>query len=195
LDIDDANERARTGEAALGSKTFGAFERATHEALAQWSKGQVGSESDLGGRERVRDRLFRTLASEERFRPFYAELARELAMTIDAVRSLLHKVDEPASYQVAPIPGVQFFHFTPGQGCGFAEAGIVKLSKGAKFPRHRHVGHEINFILEGALIDNAVSYAPGALVRSAAGSEHDYVAGQKRDLLLVAGHNGITYLT
>jgi len=106
----------------------------------------------------------------------------------------LRKVDVPSSYQVAPIPGVQFFHFTPGEGCSFVEAGIVKLSKGSRFPRHRHLGQEINFVLEGALIDNGISYGPGETVRNETGSEHDYLASEKRDLILVAGHNGITYL-
>jgi len=194
LGIDDVQERARARETIAGSEDFVAHQRATHEALARWSSGAAGTEGEARARERVRERLYGTLWSVERFRPFFAELARSFAIGIDAVVALLRKVDEPSSYQVAPIPGVQFFHFAPGEGCGFAEAGIVKLSKGARFPRHRHVGQEVNFVLEGALIDQGVSHGPGAMVRNGTGSEHDYLAGAQRDLILVAGHNGITYL-
>ncbi len=194
LGIDDAAEDTRTGDSAPESVAFARHERATQEALARWSGSVLGDENDSPTRDRVRARLLDTLASAERFRPFFAELSRSFAMTIDAVVALLRKIDDPSSYQVAPLPGVQFFHFTPGEGCAFAEAGIVKLSKGARFPRHRHLGQEINVVLEGALIDNGISYGPGQTVCSETGSEHDYLAGKKRDLILVAGHNGITYL-
>ena len=63
-----------------------------------------------------------------------------------------------------------------------------------RFPRHRHLGDEINYVLEGTLIDGGMAYGPGCAVRNAAGSEHDYRAGEARDLVLAAGHNGITYL-
>jgi quercetin dioxygenase-like cupin family protein len=178
----------------MTDRAFGDWDAATQEALSRWSSSVASGEGDSRARDHVRERLFGTLASAERFRPFFAELSHSFAMTIDAVAALLRKVDVPSSYQVAPIPGVQFFHFTPGEGCSFVEAGIVKLSKGSRFPRHRHLGQEMNFVLEGALIDNGISYGPGETVRNETGSEHDYLASEKRDLILVAGHNGITYL-
>lgn len=194
LGIDDAQARARTRESVRGSEAFAAHARATEEALARWSNSDAPGERDGHARVLVRERLYGTLFSVERFRPFFADLARSFALSIEATVALLRKVDQPSSYEAAPIPGVRFFHFTPGEGCGFVEAGIVKLSQGARFPRHRHLGKEINFVLEGALIEDGVSHGPGATVESAPGSEHDYLAGDKRDLILVAGHNGITYI-
>ncbi len=47
---------------------------------------------------------------------------------------------------------------------------------------------------DGPLIDDGVRHGPGSAVFRAAGSTHDYSAGQARDLVLVAGHNGISYL-
>jgi hypothetical protein len=181
----------------LGIDASPEVERATHEALARWTSERVASLADAGSqvmRANARARLLTTLSSEERFRPFFAELDRYLAIGLDALRAVLRKLEVPESYQVAPIPGVRFFHFPPGARSRFAEAGIVKLDKGARFPRHRHLGAEINFVLEGTLIDAGLSYGPGSVVANAAGSAHDYSAGPARHLILVAGHNGITYL-
>jgi hypothetical protein len=124
----------------------------------------------------------------------YVELDKYFAIGVENLRAILRKIEDPANYQDAPIPGVRFFHFAPGGSSGFAEAGIVKLAQGASFPRHRHVGDEINFILEGTLIDAGLTYDPGSAVVNAAGSAHAYSSGQSRDLILAAGHNGIIYL-
>jgi hypothetical protein len=181
----------------LGSDANPAVERANHEALARWtadSSALVESPANLLARTSGRARLMATLVSEERFRPFYAELDKYFAIGVENLRAILRKIEDPANYQDAPMFGVRFFHFAPGARSGFAEAGIVKLAKGARFPRHEHVGEEINFILEGTLIDAGITYGPGSAVVNAAGSAHAYSAGQSRDLILVAGHNGITYL-
>ena len=179
----------------------GDLDRPSQEALAQWALDRVGSGESSGDLSapstlaRTRDRLLASLASEERFRPFYAELDRYFAIGVEALCAVLRKIEDGASYEPSPIPGVRFFHFAPGAGAGFAEAGIVKLAKGARFPRHQHLGDEVNFILEGTLIDAGVAYGPGSAVVNAAGSAHDYSAGPDRALILVAGHNGITFLS
>ena len=181
----------------LGIDDSPEVERATHAALARWTSERVASPEDAGSqvtRANARARLLTTLASEERFRPFFAVLDSYFAIGTEALRAVLRKLEVPASYQAAPIPGVRFFHFAPGARSSFAEAGIVKLNKGSRFPRHRHLGEELNFVLEGTLIDAGISYGPGSAVVNAAGSAHDYSAGPARDLILVAGHNGITYL-
>lgn len=181
----------------LGSDANPGVERANHEALALWTADWVApveSPAKQLARTSGRARLLATLVSEERFRPFYDELDKYFAIGVENLRAILRKMEVPSNYQDAPIPGVRFFHFAPGARSGFAEAGIVKLAQGARFPRHEHVGDEINFILEGTLIDAGVTYGPGSAVVNAAGSAHAYSAGQSRELILVAGHNGITYL-
>jgi ChrR Cupin-like domain len=196
LGIDTPDERAQLRESTSESDGFARVERSTREALAHWCADVValdgaGAEVRLG----TRKRLLATLTSPGRFQPFFADLGTLFGLADDALRTLLNKVDEPASYQTAPMPGVQFFHFAPGGDCGFAEAGIVKLAKGMRFPRHEHLGAEINFVLEGTLVDAGVRHGPGSAVAKGTGSAHDYCAGQERDLILVAGHNGIRYLT
>ena len=181
----------------LGSDTNPAVERANHEALACWTADlltPVESPANQLARTSGRARLMATLLSDERFRPFYAELDKYFAIGVESLRTILRKSEDPANYQDAPIPGVRFFHFAPGIRSSFAEAGIVKLAKGARFPRHQHVGNEINFILEGTLVDAGITYGPGSAVVNVAGSAHAYSAGHLRDLILAAGHNGITYL-
>jgi hypothetical protein len=176
--------------------------RATYDALAHWCGEVIASAATVAGRDSreashrldVRRRLLDTLTSEERFRPFFAELERCFAIDQQDLRAVLRKIDNPASYQDASMPGVRFFHFAPGAGCGFAEAGIVRLAKGAHFPRHEHLGEEVNFILEGSLVEAGVVHGPGSAVTNLAGTAHAYQAGATRDLILVAGHNGVRYL-
>ena len=180
----------------IGSNASPEIERANHEALAHWVAGltnPVESPANQLTRTNGRARLMATLVSEERFRP-YTELDRYFAIGEENLRAVLLKIEHAANYQTAPIPGVRFFHFVPGARSGFAEAGIVRLAKGARFPCHQHLGEEINFILEGTLVDAGIIYGPGSALVNATGSAHTYSAGQSRDLVLVAGHNGITYL-
>ncbi len=178
------------------SPSFAHFRFESNEALTHFLFGRESSDAvaDAAQMSRTRARLLANLASEARFAPFYAELCRHFALALDALRGVLQKIDDRSSWQAAPIPGVGFFHFAPGAGSGFAEAGIVKLAKGARFPMHQHLGDEVNFVLEGTLIDGGISYGPGSAIVRAAGTSHDYSAGSARDLVLVAGHNGISYL-
>jgi quercetin dioxygenase-like cupin family protein len=173
------------------------LEHAMDEAFAAWFSAQVEpipSAMDRAVLSRTRERLLGALSTEQRFRPFFVELDRVFAVGVEALCALLRRIDDPSSYQTAPMQGVRFFHFAPSSASGFAEAGIVRLAKGVRFPRHRHLGDEINFVLEGALIDGGIAYGPGSAICNPAGSEHDYSAGETRDLVLMAGHSGIAYL-
>ena len=198
LGIATPEDRASVERQLAGSPGSLALHHELQDALGRWGADVPPSAKpsrDDSSVARTRARLLATISSVDRFRPFFSALAKLFALDLEAMRALLGRVDDSASYQVAPMPGVRYFHFSPGEKAGFAEAGIVRLAKGGRFPRHQHLGDEVNFVLEGVLNDSSGrSIGPGDAITQVAGSVHDYSAGTARDLILVAGHSGITYL-
>lgn len=143
--------------------------------------------------ERLRRQLFDSVGGAARFRPFAAAVRRIFDLTERAWSDVVRRIDEASGWK-DDIPNATYFHFQPGPACAGAESGVVRIKQGALFPRHRHLGHEITFVLDGLLLDRGGSYGPGSVVESETGSEHDYRAGAGRDLLIVSLHRGIEFV-
>jgi hypothetical protein len=142
----------------------------------------------------ARDRLLRALDGPDRFRPFFADLARRFDLSIEAVRRVLSLVDDPPAWLPGPLPGVRLIHFSPGPALAGADAGFVQIPAGALFPRHRHLGPEMAVVLEGSVEDTGRVYHPGEVVEWPANSVHEYRAGAERDLVVIVAHHGIELL-
>ena len=198
LGIATAEDRASVERELADSPGNVELHRELQTALGHWATDLPASARpfrDDPALGRTRGRLLASISSVDRFRPFFSAVSKLFGLDLEAVRALLGRVDDSTSYEVAPMPGVRYFHFPPGEAVGFAEAGIVRLAKGGRFPRHQHLGDEVNFVLEGVLNDSSGrNIGPGDSITQVAGSVHDYRAGTARDLILVAGHSGITYL-
>jgi anti-sigma factor ChrR (cupin superfamily) len=138
----------------------------------------------------TRTRLLDTVAGADRFAPFLAPLGRILDLSVEAVRAVLARIDEAAAWLPA-LPGVQLMHFDAGPQMRTADAGLIRLAPGASFPRHRHLGHEVNYVLEGAMCDGDQVHGPGAVVVYDEHSEHLYTAAPERELVLMTVHHGI----
>jgi quercetin dioxygenase-like cupin family protein len=142
----------------------------------------------------ARDRLMAALAGPDRFRPFFADLARRCDLGLEALRKVLALVDDPAAWQASPLPGVALIHFTAGPAVAGADTGLVRVPAGATFPRHRHLGPEVAVVLEGLVLDTGRRYRPGEVVAWDQGTVHDYQAGGQRDLVVIVAHHGIEVL-
>ena len=142
----------------------------------------------------LRARLLETLDGPERFRPFFAELARRFDLTVEAVRGLLARIDDPASWEATPMSWIKLIHFAGGPALGEADAGFVKVSAGTTFPRHSHDGPELAFVLEGRMIKNGRSYVPGDIDEVPSDEVHEYHVGPEGDLVVMVWHNGIKLL-
>jgi len=68
------------------------------------------------------------------------------------------------------------------------------MAPGCGYPRHRHVGEEQVFVVEGAYQDAAGDYPAGSFQRFAPGSVHAPVAGPDGALLLAWAEQGIETL-
>ena len=74
-----------------------------------------------------------------------------------------------------------------------AEAGFVRFAPGAILSRHKHLGVEKTFVLDGVMPDRGNVYGPGSVIESTAGTGRDYTAGPGRALIIVSLHNGFEF--
>jgi anti-sigma factor ChrR (cupin superfamily) len=143
----------------------------------------------------ARARLVASLAGPDRFRPFFAELARRFDLTVEAVRKLVATIDDPAAWEATPSRWVKLIHFQGGPALGSADAGFVRVSAGQTFPRHSHQGPEFAFVLEGRMIKHGRPYGPGDIDEVSPEEIHEYAVGPESDLVVMVWHNGIRFLT
>jgi putative transcriptional regulator len=192
------DERRRMEDAVKDSQDLRRVVDEARETLAAMAARML---APLTPRPDLRARMLAGLDEPERFRPFFAELSRLLALPVAAVRTLLAKVDDPSGWKKL-VPGISMFEFNPGAGAAGNQASILRLAPGTTFPRHQHLGPELGFVLEGAGHDEGddaqpgirQEYGPGVLIPQATGTSHRFHAGDRRDLVLVVLHNGVKLL-
>jgi hypothetical protein len=139
----------------------------------------------------ARRALLDALDSGDRFAPFVDDLVRHLDMAKDAVRALLHTIDDATRWELGPMPGIGLMHFSAGPHTVAPDAGFVRMERGLHFPYHRHVGHEINYVLQGAIRDgDGTLYLPGEAIIMAPGTEHEFSVPHEADLLMLVVQAG-----
>jgi len=143
---------------------------------------------------RARERLVAALFGVDRFRPFVDRLCRMVDLSDEAVRDLLARIDDATAWEPGPLPSIKVMHFDHGPALLSAETGLVRLAAGQAVPRHRHVGAEVSFVLEGTLWEGDTCYFPGQAVPQPAGSVHTFTAGAERDLVFAVSHCGIEFM-
>jgi anti-sigma factor ChrR (cupin superfamily) len=142
-------------------------------------------------RQGARDALLSALASGERFRPFLTDLMRCCDLTAVRVRELLSQIDDASAWEPGPLPGLAFMQFAAGQNAIARDSYFVRLPRGLCFPYHRHAGHEINYVLEGALRDgDGTLYLPGEAMVKAPGTAHECFVPEDADTLVAVVQAG-----
>jgi putative transcriptional regulator len=99
----------------------------------------------------VKLRLFASIGGG-RFEAFSARMATLFDVTVDRARELLGLIERPASW-VAQIPGISLVHFDGGPAAAAADCGFIRITPGAVFPPHSHLGEEAVTILCGQIHD------------------------------------------
>lgn len=146
-------------------------------------------------RRSARDALLSALESGERFRPFLADLMRWCDLTAVRVRELLAQIDEAEAWTPGPLEGLAFMPFAAGPNAIAPKTGLARLRRGLCFPYHRHAGHEINYVLEGALRDDdGRLYLPGEAIVKAPGSAHACYVPEDADALIAVAHAGFEFI-
>ena len=143
-------------------------------------------ESDSAVLGRGRARLLATVCeSGERFRPLFGQLRPFFDLSDDGLRAVFERTGDEHNWHAAPLPGVSLFHLEGGPAVAQLDAGLVRLTRGMPFPRHRHPGSERVLVLEGGYHDHEGRwYGPGALHEMAPGTEHSLQINGDQDTLL-----------
>lgn len=172
--------------------TSAALQRAVDEAREAFAQAGAALAPVTPG-PALRRRILASLSEPDRFRPFFAELCRMLALPLSTVRTLLRKLDEGAGWK-AIVPGIDMLPIAAGPSLAGADATFLRLRPGARFPRHQHVGSEAALVLAGTGHDQGHVYGPGDVITYAPGTQHDFFAGEGRDLVLVVVHHGVKFV-
>jgi hypothetical protein len=175
------------------AKQIGASPELARElALVREALGEIGTRlPQVTPRPDARRALLAALDTSERFSPFVADLMRHLDMAKDAVRATLALIDDATQWQPGPMPGISLIHFIGGPNTVAPDTGFVSIARGTPFPYHRHIGHEVNYVLQGAIRDgDGTLYLPGEAIEMAPGTEHEFSVPDDADLLLVVVQAG-----
>jgi hypothetical protein len=136
----------------------------------------------------ARDRLLAAVAAAAPYRALLPRLGATFDLTDRALHELVARMRDPRAWTPGPLDGViAFLDFQGGPRLGPAHCGIARMKGGFRIPRHRHKAREINFVLQGGLVDDAgTTYLAGQVMDSAAGSTHALrVIGEPEALLAV----------
>ena len=142
----------------------------------------------------VRARLLARLACSDRFQPFFSEVARLFDLSVDAVQALLSRIDDATAWEPGPLPFIRVIHFQSGPRMAGFDTGLARIAAGAAFPRHRHLGREVSFVLEGSVCDNGQWRHAGEIIAWETDSVHEYRAGPHCDLVALVAYQGIEIL-
>jgi putative transcriptional regulator len=162
-------EEASVVERAIASDRALAAELAAYQHTA----GEIGSViQPVAPSPEVKLRLLASIGGGK-FEQYSARMAKLFDVTVDRARELLGLIERPASW-VPQIPGIALVHFDGGPAAAAADCGFVRLSPGAMFPPHSHLGEETVTILSGQIHDvtNNRMIGPGEDYVQVEGTSH-----------------------
>jgi len=135
----------------------------------------------------LRERLLATVARPRlRFAPLFGALSELFDLSDTDLAALFERAALPEAWVPSAVPGTQLLHLAGGPRVAAADNGLVRVEAGARFPRHRHLGHERVLVLEGGYRDepSGALYLPGDWHEMPADTSHSYTALRERPLLL-----------
>jgi hypothetical protein len=159
----------------------------------------LGRVSELGAEQPAtvpgRTRLLAALQTGERYAPFLHDLSRHFDLPPARVRELFLAIDDASSWQAGPMPGIEVLHFAAGPQAIAPDTGFVRFARGLKFPYHRHLGHEVNYVLEGAVRNgDGRLYLPGEAIELLPGTAHEFAIPDDTDALLAVVQAGFEFI-
>ncbi len=191
LELLPASERRRIDALVASSPDLQAELRAAREALGLLAHGEGGMRAPAAGRSR----LLSALDSGARYAPFVADLCASFDLGAGRIRELCDQIDVPSAWEAGPIPGISVMHFPGGPNVLAPDTGFVRLPRGLHFPYHRHVGHEINYVIEGAMRDgDGTLYLPGEAIEMTAGTAHEFSIPDDADALIAVVQAGFEFI-
>ena len=110
-----------------------------------------------------------------RYAPFLDRLSEVWDLPESSVLAVLSRAADPAAFRKTPLPGLFVLEVEGGPRVAGAEVHLVRFAPGMRFPRHRHPGDEVLFVLEGSYTDSSgLRVGPGDEHVMSAGTEHGF---------------------
>lgn len=146
---------------------------------------------DLRPRPEARAALLRALEGPERRYTFVNDLVKLFDLGAERVRELLRKIDDATAWEAGPLPGIMTMHFAGGPNAFGPDTGFARLPAGLRFPFHRHIGPECNYVIEGALRNgDGTLFLPGEAIVLPAGTVHEFSVPAEADVLIAVAQVG-----
>lgn len=191
LELVPERERRRIDQLVAASPELQAEVRAAREALGVLADREGAVARPTHGRKR----LLSALDSGARYAPFVADLCASFDLGQARIRELCDQIDQPSAWEAGPLPGISVMHFPGGPNVVAPDTGFVRLPRGLQFPYHRHVGHEINYVIEGAMRDGDGSlYLPGEAIVMQPGTAHVFSIPDDADALVAVVQAGFEFI-
>lgn len=132
-------------------------------------------------------RIEADLGQARPFSAFVARIASALAISAEAARAMLDRIDLGSAWSVGPSESSRLYHIEPGPSMAGVVVGFVKVAPGTVFPRHTHHGEELVVVLQGGFRDeDGTIVRAGQEARKAAGTNHEFTALPDKELLYLA---------
>lgn len=129
-----------------------------------------------------------------RYAPFFGRIGELWDLSEDEVAQLLTRAANREAWRRPALPGIQVVDVVGGASTRSATLHLVRLSPGAKFPVHYHVGYETLLVLEGSYTDSL-----GRLVRAGEahvmvpGTEHSFLVSEDGPCVAASIHSGLEF--
>ena len=129
--------------------------------------------------QRGLERLMQVVSDPpNRYAPFVSRLATLWDLPEDEVWPTLARSRELAAFRRTPLPGVRLIDVAGGPKTRDLRVSLVRFAPGMRFPRHRHPGREVTFVLQGSYTDSSgLAVGPGEMHEMSTGTEHAFVVG------------------
>jgi hypothetical protein len=157
--------------------------------------GRLGTSLVPSARATGRDALLASLDSSARFSPFIDDLARHFALPRTRVQRLLAATDTPGAWIATGRPGYRYMEFDAGPGAIASHAGFAELPRGMPIRSHRHLGPELNYVMEGALrTAEGRLILPGETLLMQPGSVHELSVDERADAFVAIVHEAMEFI-
>jgi len=126
-----------------------------------------------------------------RYAPFLDRLMDVWDLPERNVLAVLERAKDPAAFRKTALPGLRLLDVEGGPRVAGADVHLVRFAPGMRFPRHRHPGEEVLFVLEGSYADSSGRHVgPGDVHAMSAGSEHGFRVSREEPCIAASVQRG-----
>lgn len=121
--------------------------------------------------------LMERMEGPGRFERFADRVAAFFDVSREHALRMLESLEDASRWMPGPVEGSELFPVEPGPAREGMMAAVLRLHPGVPYPRHTHLGRELNLVLEGGLReDSGHEVWPGEELEKTDGSSHGFSA-------------------